>query len=158
MVNEPRCASICIPTSPPDKTGLRDAPKLQRAEEKLSSNPIRLQDYVKGRGRAHASKVVLFGWIPASVPLPEEVCGLTRCEPRLPRARGRLDQHAEVKNVSELRSRGVCTVEQQDRFRGKLGRNPLQWIRAVIARTRQKIEGKPTRGATRPQRLDRFAR
>src|SRR6266404_5937723 len=33
----------------------------------LGSNPIRLQDYVEGQRRAHVSKVVLFGWIPAGV-------------------------------------------------------------------------------------------
>ena len=38
-----------------------------------------------------------------------------------------------------------------------LGRSLLQWIGAVTARTSQKVEGIPTRRATRPQWLDRFA-
>src|SRR6266404_5763588 len=123
----------------------------------LGSNPIRLQDYVEGQRRAHVSKVMLFGWIPAGVPLPEKMCLLTRCEPRLARARGRLDQHAEVKNVRELRSRIICAVEQNDTFRGTLGRSRLQGIGAVTARTSQKVEGIPTRYAPSPHWLDRFA-
>src|SRR5207302_10712767 len=94
--------------------------------------------------------------IPACVPLPEEICLLTRCEPRLARARGRLDQHAQVKHVCELRARGIRAVEQDDRFRGTLGRGPLRGIGAVTARTSQKVEGIPTRCSPSPQWLDRF--
>src|SRR2546426_4175587 len=123
----------------------------------LGSNPIRVQDHVECRGRAHASKVVLFGEIPAGVPLPEELRRLTRCKPCIARGRGRLDQHAEVNEVCELRPRGICAVEQHDRFRGKVGRSPSQGIGAVAAWTSQEIEGIPTRGTTSPQWLYRFA-
>src|SRR6266851_5894472 len=119
--------------------------------------PIVLQYHVEGRGRAHVPKVVVFGQIPAGVPLAKEIRCLTRREPRLARGRGSLDQHADVKNVCKLRSCGICAVEQHDRFRAKLGRSPVQGICSVTSGTSQEVEGIPTRQATHPQRLDRFA-
>src|SRR2546430_743767 len=67
-----------------------------------------------------------------------------------------LDLSVLVKNVCELRSRGIRAVEQDDRVRGTLGRGPLQGIGAVTARTSQKVEGIPTRCSPSPQWLDRF--
>src|SRR5258708_604073 len=85
------------------------------------------------------------------------MCRLSGCEPRLARGRGRLDQHAEVKNVCELGSRGICAVEQHDRFRGALRWSPSQGIGAVTPPTSQEVEGIPTGRATCPHWLDRFA-
>src|ERR1700716_2348048 len=49
----------------------------------LGRNPIRLDNDVEGCRWAYVSKVVVFGRIPADVPLTEEICRLARGQPGL---------------------------------------------------------------------------